>query len=40
MEEKILKAKNGMLALLLTGLFYIAYLLLIIYAGIQLDAGG
>lgn len=40
MEEKILKAKNGMLALLLTGLFYIAYLLLIIYAGIQLDVGG
>ena len=40
MEEKILKAKNGMLALLLTGLFYITYLLLIIYAGIQLDAGG
>ena len=40
MEEKILKAKNGMLALLLTGLFYIAYLLLIIYAGIQLDVDG
>ena len=40
MEEKILKAKNGMLALRLTGLFYIAYLLLIIYAGNQLDAGG
>ncbi len=40
MEEKILKAKSGMLALLLTSLFYIAYILLIIYAGIQLDAGG
>jgi len=40
MEEKILKAKNGMVALLLTSLFYIVYLLLIIYAGIQLDDGG
>ena len=37
MEEKILKAKSGMAALLITSLIYIAYLLLVIFAAIQLS---
>lgn len=40
MEEKILKAKSGMAALLITSLIYIAYLLLVIFAAIQLEDGG
>ena len=39
MEEKILKAKHGMLTMLIFGLLYIAYIVLIILSGIQLDAG-
>ena len=40
MEEKLLKAKNGMAALLFFGLLYICYIALVIFCGIQLDADG
>ena len=40
MEEKLLHAKNGMPALLFFGLLYILFFALVIFCGIQLDAGG
>ena len=40
MEEKMLKAKNGMAAMLFFGLLYVLFIALIVLCGIQLDAGG
>ncbi len=40
MEEKILKAKNGMAALFFFGLLYVIFIGLIIFSGIQLDSVG
>ncbi len=40
MEEKMLKAKNGMVAMLFFGLLYVFFIALIVLCGVQLDAGG
>jgi len=40
MEEKMLKAKNGMVAMLFFGLLYVFFIVLIVLCGVQLDAGG
>lgn len=40
MEEKMLKAKNGMVAMLFFGLLYVFFIALIVLFGVQLDAGG
>lgn len=40
MEEKMLKAKNGMVAMLFFGFLYVFFIALIVLCGVQLDAGG